>query len=76
MTKLESFDFVLKKWSKNSIRHPSLKIVEIILVRSDAGTVVQYIEDNSLKSLSKRAHDLALAVSGDGNINQLGNGDN
>ncbi len=24
MNKLESYDFVLKKWSKNSIRHPSL----------------------------------------------------
>ena len=44
------------------------------MVRSDAGTVVQYFEGYSLKSRAK-AQGLALAVTSDGNINQLGDGD-
>ena len=44
------------------------------MVRSDAGTVVQYVEDYSLKSIAK-AQGLALAVTSDGNIDQLGDGD-
>ena len=48
--------------------------MEIILVRSDAGTVIQ-LKVYSSKSLSIKAQGLALAVTGDGNIDQLGDGD-
>ena len=48
--------------------------MEIILVRSDAGTVIQ-LKVYSSKSLSINAQGLALAVTSDGNINQLGDGD-
>ena len=44
------------------------------MVRSDAGTVVQYFEGYSLK-FRANAQGLALAVTSDGNINQLGDGD-
>ena len=47
------------------------------MVRSDAGTVVQF--DSTVMvvlQIIPKAQDLAFAVTSDGNIDQLGDGDN
>ena len=53
MTKLESYDFVLKKlsklkkWSKNSIRHPSLNVIDSVF-RQFLRLFLNSIKDNEI----------------------------
>ena len=44
-----------------------------VIVRSDAGSVVQFLV---VLLIIPKAQDLAFAVTSDGNIDQLGDGDN